>query len=102
MTDAGAGRSNLAAFLIGLSLSGLLVGAIFPVAAKLHNPFFGYFIVFISWPTWLMGTVAGAAGFLKAGRMDPPRRTLARWGLVLCVGNMAAAVLVFLVPFHAS
>ncbi|HUE45753.1 MAG TPA: hypothetical protein VMO81_05810 [Aestuariivirgaceae bacterium] len=87
--------------LLVLSVATLVGGGAFPVAAKLVNPFLGYLIVFVSFPAWALGALAAGLVALRA-RREPAKRTVMLWGVALAVGNVLAAVVVLMVPFHAS
>lgn len=95
-------RRTLACVFVGLSLAGLIIGCFFPIAAKLHDPFLAYGIVFVSWPAWAMGALAGALASLMAHRMQPRDYPLRRWGSVSSLSNITAALAVLFIPFHVS
>ncbi len=87
--------------LLVLSVATLVGGGVFPVAAKLVNPFLGYLIVFVSFPVWALGALVAGIVALRA-RREPAERTVMLWGVALAVGNVLAAIVVLMVPFHAS
>jgi hypothetical protein len=79
--------------LIGVSFCGLILGLVFPVLAKTTNPFLAYGIVFISWPVWAIGAITGGIVGL---------RHKSKWGWVLCLANVCAAIATLVIPFHVS
>jgi hypothetical protein len=79
--------------LTGVSLCALVLGLVFPVLAKTTNPFLAYGILFISWPAWAIGAVTGGIVGL---------RHKSKWGWVLCLANVGAAVATVVIPFHVS
>jgi hypothetical protein len=95
------GPDAVALGLLVLSVAALVGGGAIPVAAKLGNPFLAYAIVFVSFPAWGLGALAAGIVALRA-RREPADRMVMLWGVALAVSNVLAAIVVFLVPFHAS
>jgi hypothetical protein len=87
--------------LLVLSVATLVGGGAIPVAAKLVNPFLGYLIVFVGFPAWGLGALAAGIVAFRAKRQPAGRRVML-WGVALAAGNVLAAIVVLMVPFHAS
>ncbi len=88
--------------LVAASAFALVLGLVFPVAAVVVNPFLGYGIVTVSWPSWALGAVAGGvAGARQRAALAPGERALSS-GWVLCAANLLAVLATLVIPFHAS
>jgi len=87
--------------LLALSAAALLTGLVFPVATIVANPFFGYLIMFVSWPAWAFGAyAAGIVGYRAEHQLAPS--ALYRWGWGLCFSNAGAALATLIMPFPSS
>ena len=88
--------------LLGMSFCALLLGLAFPIGAKLVNPFLAYGIVFVSAPAWLLGALTGAIAAVRARRATPLQAASVKWGWILCLANVLAALLTLAIPFRVS
>lgn len=94
-------RIRLAKGLILFSAMVLAGGLYYPIAARIYDSYLGYGIIFVSFPCWTLGAIAGSgAAYIAHARYAG--RSIQRWAGVVAVLNIAAIALIFVVPFHAS
>lgn len=94
--------ARLVNILIAFSATALVLGLAFPFAAKFHDAYLGYGIVFISIPAWTLGAIAGGGAALTVAVPNEASLNARRWSVALLVLNAVAIALVFVIPFPAS
>ncbi len=61
--------------LIAISTILFVLGLVFPVGAKLINPFLAYGIMVISWPAWGIGAICGGFVGFRSKKKIPSNTT---------------------------
>ncbi len=88
--------------LIAISTILFVLGLVFPVGAKLINPFLAYGIMVISWPAWGIGAICGGFVGFRSKKKIPSNTTFFWIGWGLFTANIIAAIITILIPFYAS